>query len=266
MSESKKEENHPNFRKHLSEKTRKKISEANKGRKRSEESKRKQSLLMKGENHPNFKKHLSEETKNRIGKANTGKKPSKESKKKMSLSKQGIKNNRFGTKHTEESKKKISKSHIGLTHSEESKKKMSEAKKGKKLTEETKKKLSEARKGKNSYNWKGGISFEPYCPKFNEAFKESIRDKFDRTCFLCNITESEQIKLQKERNKRPFRLSVHHVNYDKNCLCDNIKCEFVPLCIPCHAKTSNGDRLKWENEILEKIKTYQFSKGVIDDV
>lgn len=97
--------------------------------------------------------------------------------------------------------------------------------------------------GENAANWKGGISFEPYCHKFNEAFKESIREKFNRTCFLCPITEDENDQ----------KLSVHHVNYDKNCLCDDAKCEFVPLCKKCHAKT-NGNRDHYESLIMDKIR------------
>lgn len=96
--------------------------------------------------------------------------------------------------------------------------------------------------GENSPAWKGGVSFEPYCPKFNEAFKESIREKFDRVCFLCPTTEEE--------NGR--KLDVHHVNYDKSCLCDDAKCEFVPLCVSCHIKT-NYNRGYWENLILKKL-------------
>ena len=96
--------------------------------------------------------------------------------------------------------------------------------------------------GENAHNWNGGTSFEPYCHKFNETFKESIRDKFGRVCFLCPITEEENGQ----------KLSVHHVNYDKNCLCDDSDCEFVPLCIRCHAKT-NSTRGYWENIIMQKL-------------
>ena len=103
--------------------------------------------------------------------------------------------------------------------------------------------------------WKGGVSFQPYCQKFNGRFKESIRDKFNRTCFLCGITEKDMQQDQRERGKkRIYKLSVHHVNYNKNCLCDDSICEFVPLCISCHAKT-NSDREYWEAQITERIET-----------
>jgi len=96
--------------------------------------------------------------------------------------------------------------------------------------------------GENAPGWKGGISFEPYCHKFNEKFKESIREMFGRVCFLCLMTEEE--------NGR--KLGVHHVYYNKSCLCDDVKCEFVPLCVPCHAKT-NHDREYWVTLIMENL-------------
>jgi len=102
---------------------------------------------------------------------------------------------------------------------------------------------SENRHGENSHMWNGGISFEPYCHKFNNVFKESIREKFGRVCFLCPTTEEE--------NGR--KLSVHHVNYNKNCLCDDSECEFVPLCNTCHTKT-NHNREYWENLIMKKLE------------
>lgn len=98
--------------------------------------------------------------------------------------------------------------------------------------------------GKNSPQWKGGLSFEPYCIKFDFAFKEYIRDKFGRICFLCPKTEEENGK----------RLSVHHVNYNKDCGCDGDEtCQFVPLCIGCNAKV-NSNRKMWEKKIKDMMK------------
>lgn len=94
-------------------------------------------------------------------------------------------------------------------------------------------------RGENNPAWKNGASFEPYCSKFNFTFKEYIREKFSRTCFLCPTTEEE--------NGR--RLSVHHVNYNKSCGCDDDKtCQFVPLCISCNTKV-NSNREMWEKKI-----------------
>lgn len=106
--------------------------------------------------------------------------------------------------------------------------------------------------GENHPGWMGGISFEPYCNKFNAAFKEHIRDKFGRTCFLCGKTEHEAMDAQAKVGKRAYKLSVHHVNYDKNCLCGDIKCAFVPLCQSCHTKT-NHYRNYFESFITGKL-------------
>jgi endogenous inhibitor of DNA gyrase (YacG/DUF329 family) len=109
-----------------------------------------------------------------------------------------------------------------------------------------------AYRGKNHPNWQGGISYAPYCHKFNAEFKEYIRTKFGRVCFLCGKTEVENRK----------RLSVHHVNYNKNCGCaeteedkkaDDNSCQFVPLCVSCNSKV-NGNRDLWERRIKTKMR------------
>ena len=111
---------------------------------------------------------------------------------------------------------------------------------------------SKLHKGKNAHNWKGGISFEPYCIKFNKKFKQYIRAKFGNICFLCGKTEEENGQ----------KLSVHHVNYDKNCGCaeteedkkaDDKSCQFIPLCRSCNSKV-NKDRAKWEKYFMNKLR------------
>lgn len=81
--------------------------------------------------------------------------------------------------------------------------------------------------GKNNPRWKGGISFEPYCPAFNEIIKENTRDRFGRTCYLCGTPENG------------YKLHVHHVDYNKSQGCAGLKWSLIPLCRPCHTKTSN---------------------------
>ena len=97
-------------------------------------------------------KKLSEETKKKLSEANKGKKLPEETKRKMSEAAKG--------KHlTEKTKNKMSKAAKGRTFSEETRNKISDAlkgkptwNKGKHLSEETKKKLSEARKGMRWFN------------------------------------------------------------------------------------------------------------------
>ena len=103
---------------------------------------------------------------------------------------------------------------------------------------------SENTRGENSVHWKGGSSFEPYCQKFNNEFREYIRDKFGRICFLCSKTEEENGQ----------RLSIHHVNGNKNCGCDeDATCQFVPLCLCCHSKI-RSKKVDWEAKIRVKMQ------------
>jgi hypothetical protein len=78
--------------------------------------------------------------------------------------------------------------------------------------------------GENSHAWRGGKSFEPYCPKFNKFVREEIRERFDRACLLCGTHENGR------------RLSIHHVDYNKNDMCNGMKWALIPLCTSCHAK------------------------------
>lgn len=94
--------------------------------------------------------------------------------------------------------------------------------------------------GEKNPNWSGGP--REYCYLFNYEFKEKIRDRFGRKCFLCGKTEEDN----------GVRLSVHHTNFDKRCLCNDIDCRFVPLCMSCHGKT-NGDKSYWTSVIMCKL-------------
>jgi len=122
----------------FSEETKKKLSEAHKGKTHSEESKRKMSEVNKG-------KTLSEEHKIKLSEAKKGKTFSEESKRKMSEAHKG-------KTFSEESKRKMSEAHKGKTFSEEHKRKISETNKGRTLSEETRRKISEARKGRKWWN------------------------------------------------------------------------------------------------------------------
>ena len=207
-----------------SEETKMKISIANKGHECSEETKMKISIANKGH-------ECSEETKEKISKSNIGKKKSKESIEKMCKSKKG-------KKLSEECKIKIGNAIRGKKRSEEHKRRTSNSLKGHKVSEETRLRMSIAQRGEKSHQWKGGISFGKYCPKFNRKVKQKNRDKYMNMCFLCGMTEEE--------NGR--RLDVHHVDYNKLQGCDEYEWRLVPLCRSCHAKT-NSDREMYERRI-----------------
>lgn len=128
--------------------------------------------------------------------------------------------------------------------------------KGKSPSEKTKHKISETLKhkmyGEKNGNWQGGTSFLPYCYKFNNEFKERVRDFFKRKCFECSITEEEQMNKLKKENKRSVKLSVHHVNYDKMVCCNDIIPLFVPLCSSCHRK-SHVKHSYWEEKFTKEL-------------
>ena len=216
--------------------TRIKLSIAGKGKKHSEEHHRKIAIANTG-------KKRSEEVCKNISIAKKGENCSEETRKKLSV----IASNR-----SEETCKKLS---IAATNrSEETRKKLSIANTGKTQSKEAREKMSIAQTGERNGNWNGGSSFKPYCPKFNEQYKEKIRDKFGRKCFLCDKTEKE--------NKQ--KLSVHHIGYNKNCGCDEIQkiedCRCVPLCRRCHNMT--GSNRDWWNAVLStRLDAYEYVKN-----
>lgn len=136
-----------------------------------------------------------------------------------------------GRKHNEEIRKKMSEGRKGLKHSEETKRKMSLAKIGKPKSEETKRKMSKSKKGEKNYNWRGGISFEPYTLDWTETLRRSIRERDKYTCQLCEEKQGDKAH------------SVHHIDYNKkNCCPENL----ITLCHHCHMKTS-FNRNYWIN-------------------
>lgn len=213
---------------HHSEEVKRKISESNKGRIKSEETRKKLSKANKG-------KHPSEETKIKISDGNKGKVRSKEFKQNLSqLNK--------GKKESEETKKKKSELKIGNNNPmkrEDVRKKNSESHKGqipwnKGLTNiysnETLKLMSDKHLAEKSSQWKGGSSFDPYCEKFNERKKEEVRDKYNRQCYNCGKEEKDNIT----KTGRQFRLSIHHIDEDKEQGCNDKPWKLVPLCMHCH--------------------------------
>ena len=124
-------ENHPNYGKHLSDETKRKISESHKGKTLSDEHKKNLSESHKG-------KTLSDETKKKLSESHKGKTLSDEHKKNLSESHKG-------KTLSDETKKKLSESKKGIPKSEEHKQKLSEAMKGKTHSEKSKYKMSESK-------------------------------------------------------------------------------------------------------------------------
>jgi len=184
------------------------ISETSRGRYHSAETKRKMSDAQRGNKNLNYGKHRSEETRQKISEAKRGKHPS------------------------EETRKKLSELRKGRHLSEETKQKIGNAHRNKYVSDETRQNLSEAKRGGKNPGWRGGVSFAPYCFKFNEAKKEEIRELHDRKCYLCGAEENGK------------KHCVHHTDYNKMQGCTTADWNLLPLCTNCHTKT-NHNRWHW---------------------
>ena len=93
------------------------------------------------------------------------------------------------------------------------------------------------RSGENHYNWKGGISSEPYCPIWSDKdYKESIKQ---RDNYICQNPYCY---------KTTDRLVIHHIDYDKkNCHPSNL----ITVCNSCNSR-ANIDR-EWHKEWYQII-------------
>ena len=114
----------------------------------------------------------------------------------------------------------------------------------------TKKCYGISQRGKGNPAWKGGITFGKYCSKFNDEFKERVRNFFGRKCMLCGKVEDDR------------KLCVHHVTYDKKACCNDKIAMFIPLCTICHSKT-NWKRKAWENTFFTYINLYFDGKSYL---
>lgn len=125
--------------------------------------------------------------------------------------------------------------------------------------------------GESSPVWQGGISFEPYCPKFSKEFKERVRGWYNYQCSNCGQLQTEK------------KLCVHHVYYNKQACCEqnedgeysyNIEGEqinvignpnkFVALCHCCHTKT-NYNRVYWARYFEDIINNWYNGQSWLDE-
>lgn len=184
----------------------------------------------------------------------------------------GPKNPRYGKNVSEDTRRKIASKAIGRghswgtrkklalisgqrKHSDEERRKISERNKGRIIPEEQRIKIANTLKGRypgnKNPNWRGGASFEPYCPAFNRALKEEIRETFGRKCYLCG----------KKENGRG--LDIHHCDYNKGQGCGQ-RWSLIPLCKSCHTKT-NFNRHHWFNLLSNYWINNHFNGGMIWD-
>lgn len=173
--------------------------------------------VLSGKSHHQYGKPMGDNVKKALRKSNLGKKQSLEIIEKRIAPLRGV-------ERSEEVKERIRKTNIETWSRPEIRMKSS---------------------GENSASWLGGKSFEEYPEEFRNI-KEYIRDRDNRTCQMCGISE----------NENGSALCVHHINYDKrDCSEENL----ISLCIKngCHPKT-NYNRKYWvryfQNLIKEEYK------------
>lgn len=92
--------------------------------------------------------------------------------------------------------------------------------------------------GEDAANWRGGLSFEPYPPTFNETFKRMIRVRDNYKCAICRLPGKD----------------VHHIDYIKE---NTVPKNCITLCHSCHS-TTNFNREYWQRELSNLI----YARGI----
>ncbi len=231
----------------------------NKGKKLSEEHKRKISEGNKG-------RIFSKETRRKIGEANKialkGKhcSPKTEFKKGIIPWNKGTEGVMFawnkGKKgiFSKEALEKNKQAHLGKRQSKETKQK-----RGRKIKKfynehpEARLKMSKRISGKNHPNWLGGISFEPYGVEFNSKLRKQVHKRDNYRCQECFRHQDELYY----KNGQKYKLHVHHIDYNKK---NNNLNNLISLCGSCHTQTSFG-RNDWEHYFNEKLNKIIVEKG-----
>jgi len=97
--------------------------------------------------------------------------------------------------------------------------------------------------GCSHYNWKGGISKEPYCQDWGKDLKEFVKERDGYKCMNPDCWGKDKT------------LSVHHINYNKkSCGPENL----ITVCRSCNTR-ANTDREwheSWYKAILNKRYNY----------
>ena len=283
-------ERKPFLGKHHNQETREKIRQAKLGTHHSDATKEKLRLAHLGTHHSeeakqkmrgrppsstSFKlghltwnkgKHHSEETKAKMVERWTPERRKKQSKRSREHCSENLRKAKLNPAWQESHRKamqKLSQDPEWLRKTTESHRKMTQDPEWQRKHHETMKKVSQdpewqrnISRGENHYAWRGGISFKPYCPKFNREFRERVRAFFGWRCVVCG-------KSQEENGRK---LNIHHVDYLKEACCDDeIPKFFVALCDTHHAKT-NYNREYWRVELRQLIETRYSGKCYLHKV
>lgn len=148
-----------------------------------------------------------------------------------------------------ESRRKISIGNTGKVRTPEMRKRYSQSKIGRKLSKETKIKISSFQRGINTKEWDKFISREPYDQRWDNLFKNKIRQRDNQVCMLCGV----------HREKIKTALNVHHINYDKTI---SIPQNCISLCRQCHTKTNHNREswIKFFQNIMNKRYNYIYNQ------
>ena len=96
--------------------------------------------------------------------------------------------------------------------------------------------------GHEHYNWKGGISKEPYCQDWGKDLKEFVKERDGYKCINPDCWCKDKI------------LSVHHIDYNKkSCGPENL----ITVCRSCNSR-ANKDR-KWHEAWYKAILTKRYN-------
>jgi len=184
------------------------------------------SVATTGENNPFYGKKHSKEVKEKISELLSGKNHPMYGKKRLKHSNimLGNSNPMFGMHHSVNARKKISESKIG--------------KKRKAFSYETRKRMGESKYGENNPQWQGGISNYQYSNEWTRSLREKVRIRDFNYCQFCGIIQE----------CLSYKLSVHHIDYDKENCSDN---NLISLCRICHTKT-NTNRGYWMDYFINK--------------
>ena len=183
-----------------------------------------------------WRKKISESSKGRTP-WNKGISPSELTRIKSSESQKGEKSHRYGKHNTKEHNNKIS-----------------ESLKNKPKPEIVCKKISQSRLGKcrgeKNPNWNGGSSQNGYCYKNNVRRHRAVSRFYGYRCICCGKHESENITAKGKQK----RLSIHHVDHNREQGCNGIPFNLVPLCLKCHALELHNQEAykKYINHTIEE--------------
>lgn len=98
--------------------------------------------------------------------------------------------------------------------------------------------------GEGNYNWKGGISKEPYSKTWNNRLKKDIKERDGYRCLnpYCYSNNTKD-------------LVVHHINYDKK---DCTKQNLITICRACNirAEVNRNWHKAWYQAIMHRRYNY----------